>query len=657
MHEYSAAFPHNSRNRLFTLWNTAGLALLLVALLLRAASLDRLPLWVDEAESSINALTILQHGVPADSYLGIPIYENTHIVSWPESREYRFKDVSYNHGLAVYHGWIPLYAIAASLWVTGILPDELTGPPYVKHTSEEKRLRTVAPRIPAVAFGLLGVIVFYLAGKAFSGKHAGLAAAIIAALSPMHIYVSQQARYFSATVTFSALCAYATWRLVHRQRWRDGIVCGIAFGILFHTHFLTFVVATIMLGLAVLALLFRPGQFRWSRLAAVGCITAAMVLPWIAATDFLHIAAKIPSAWQLMSLPDDLVLYRVLANRAGLVVAVGFVALGIGIVRYKPFGVTKLAGQFTRYTRSLVFLVVWLFVAYAAFTFLIPAASYALARMGVMMLAPATLLLGCLCAGIARSMSSRYAAGGASVLACAVVAASYYLWPMPADIAVAMQQNDIDAAVSYIASLPIRADTRLYANPNDHLLLTYYCGVPIQSIAPVREDFLNHYPGDVVLLTKQDFFVHPGDPIDPPHLRQAAQHRGVSLPVENSIKLSHDLATYSHRTLEKERCAAVAPPLQPPPNFAAQEYAQWYQLREQRQREYASKWVRFPMFRGFPIRTITEWWTVFFFRFANPEVELQKPNYEARMRNATAATVPGSNWAVYYSPGQSGAVH
>ena len=46
--------------------------------MLRLSFVDRTPLWVDEAdeaESSINALTILDHGYPTDRYLGLPLYE------------------------------------------------------------------------------------------------------------------------------------------------------------------------------------------------------------------------------------------------------------------------------------------------------------------------------------------------------------------------------------------------------------------------------------------------------------------------------------------------------------------------------------------------------------------------------------------------------
>src|SRR5687768_10414332 len=63
---------------------------LLLALLVAAAALLRFPdlgvrsMWVDEAESSINAITILEHGLPVDHYLGTPIYENTLVEPWPE---------------------------------------------------------------------------------------------------------------------------------------------------------------------------------------------------------------------------------------------------------------------------------------------------------------------------------------------------------------------------------------------------------------------------------------------------------------------------------------------------------------------------------------------------------------------------------------------
>ena len=91
-------------------------ALLILGVGLRLRYLDDGALFIDEAESSINALTILEHGYPSDTYMGLPMYENTLTHPWPESREYEFRDSSYStRGMAIYHGWLPLYAIAASM--------------------------------------------------------------------------------------------------------------------------------------------------------------------------------------------------------------------------------------------------------------------------------------------------------------------------------------------------------------------------------------------------------------------------------------------------------------------------------------------------------------------------------------------------------------
>src|SRR5688500_14309096 len=134
---------------------------LLWAVVLRAWELDRPLFWVDEAESTINALTILDHGIPTDHYLGLPIYENTLTKPWPDNSEYEFRDSSYSdRGLAVYHGWLPLYSIAASLKAFGIKPDQAPPDPRqytpaVIHDDAKMRRITLAARVPGVVFGMI----------------------------------------------------------------------------------------------------------------------------------------------------------------------------------------------------------------------------------------------------------------------------------------------------------------------------------------------------------------------------------------------------------------------------------------------------------------------------------------------------------------------
>src|SRR5688500_6480722 len=100
-------------------------AILVLAIAVRASHLHHPALFIDEAESAVNAMAILEHGYPADEYLGLPIFENTLVRPWPGGHpEYEFRDVSYSdRGVAVYHGWVPLYAMAASFRAAGIEPD------------------------------------------------------------------------------------------------------------------------------------------------------------------------------------------------------------------------------------------------------------------------------------------------------------------------------------------------------------------------------------------------------------------------------------------------------------------------------------------------------------------------------------------------------
>ena len=164
-----------------------GLVLLvaMAGLGLRLLYLDDQPFWVDEAESSINALTILQKGYPANEYLGQPIYENTLLWKWPESAEYEFRDVSYSErGFAVYHGWLPLYLIAGSFALHGIQPDEAGASRTVKHDLADRKRRTRAARLPGILFGAGFLLIVFAGGKMLYGRDAAWTALIVGCIIP-----------------------------------------------------------------------------------------------------------------------------------------------------------------------------------------------------------------------------------------------------------------------------------------------------------------------------------------------------------------------------------------------------------------------------------------------------------------------------------------
>jgi hypothetical protein len=122
--------------------------------------MDEGALFIDEGESEPQRALDPRARLSGGHYMGLPMFENTLTEPWPESAEYEFRDTSYSStGKAIYHGWLPLYAIAASLVLHGYGPDVPTDPPRVQHDDAEDP--PAHPRRP-VAFARFGGL--FLAG-------------------------------------------------------------------------------------------------------------------------------------------------------------------------------------------------------------------------------------------------------------------------------------------------------------------------------------------------------------------------------------------------------------------------------------------------------------------------------------------------------------
>jgi mannosyltransferase len=84
--------------------------------------------------------------------------------------------------------------------------------------------------LPAV-FGVLAVPTLYLIGRRLVGTRAALCAALLLALSPLHVMYSQLARYWSLVFLLSAIYPYAIY-LGFRERNRRWLALGVVSGIL-----------------------------------------------------------------------------------------------------------------------------------------------------------------------------------------------------------------------------------------------------------------------------------------------------------------------------------------------------------------------------------------------------------------------------------------
>jgi len=466
----------------------------------RASWMQHSALWCDEAESAVNGLTILQTGLPGWKYLGLPVYENTLTERWDEHPEYEFRDSSYSkRGLVVYHGWLPLYSIAASLWVFGITPDLPQDPPVVLHGSDEVDLRTLAPRAQALVYSFFTLLFTFLAARRLGGSAAGLSALGLMALSAQAIDFGFQSRYYAATLCFNAFAGLWLLRAAKLGGWKDFLGLGLASALLFHTHFFSILVFAIV-GVAALPFFVRHRHWFWK--SALGAsLAAALVLPWIVLSGFLETASNVPKVYKLFDSWVDVLVYAI--DRPLPLALLFIVSVLLVISKWRAHWLPeRIARPLSENGGAYTLLLLWLVAAYAAFHVVVPAASFFYERLSLTLWTPFVLLVGLFLCDLVRGTGVRTGALLALALALGFLAVRGRL-AFFEESAVNAKRQEVAALVDALQAKQFAPGTKLYATPNDHLTITYYTGMPVQSIAPIRREFLNSYPHPVVYIETQ----------------------------------------------------------------------------------------------------------------------------------------------------------
>jgi hypothetical protein len=622
------------------------LAVLIWGVSLRLGDLASTPLWVDEAESSINALTILDHGYPVDHYLEMPIYENTLTRPWPESAEYEFKDSSYSaRGMAIYHGWLPLYSIAASFALAGIEPDRRTDAPAVQYSREEMKRRTFYARLPAVIYAALFLLVVAWTARQVYGNDAGWIALLLASLSKTYIWLGSQARYYSPTLALSAVCGLAVWLMVRKGQWKHFVLGGFAFVLLFHTHMMSFAALSGLL--AIMAPFVFRHQRAFTKLAVFGTIVTAGVLPWLIMTGFLGEVSGIPRAREIFSVPYLVVVFLRKPHSLSLPIIVGLTWLAVAWLLQSRLP-ERLTKPFLSDRFAYFFFSAWILVYFLLFNFTIPAASYYYMRL-ILGLIPAGIVL----ASIVLAGFSRVLVPGRSVWAgAALVAIFFSFWgraePAGRGKTPPLQYGSYEM-VETLRDLTFQPGTRIYATPNEHLTLTFYTGMPIQSVAPVRASFLDSLEGELVIL--ECVGRYGGREVEESEVRELAEAAGQHLSEAEawfwayrlgSILTVRDVAGFVRSFAQPETSA---------PDFLEPAL----QLQRERAAEALGVKLQDPtghfMAYGSGISDYSEYWPMFFYRFVEPkERSGSKANFRARVRHADAQVLPISSWVIYRCP-------
>ncbi len=192
-----------------------------------------------------------------------------------------------------------------------------------------------------------------------------------------------------------------------------------------------------------------------------------------------------------------------------------------------------------------------------------------------------------------------------------------------------------DDVFHQLDSMHLDSATRLYAAPNSHLVLTFYSGLPIQDITPVRKSYLDSYHGDIVYISP--YLTVSTGILDTERVQEAALRSGHILSSEAAEETSMLLRTRSYRESMMETLAPGQPPnLEPLPAFAER-------LLAAHRAKVAWDFAHFGyelVTRGFQVRDWSDWSAVLKYRFVDPEVRRgTHANYVERLRGADAMII------------------
>lgn len=619
----------------------AAALIILVGMALRIAWMNDSALWCDEAESSINALTILQTGLPGWKYLDLPVYENTLTEPWDGHPEYEFRDSSYSpQGVAVYHGWLPIYAMAASQWLLGLRPDQVQSPPRVLHGVEEINTRTTAPRLPSLFFALGTMIFIYLVGTQLAGRTAGLGALTLTAFNAKTVDFGIQARYYSLTLFFTALAAWCLIRVVKRGRWSDFILFGIAEALLFHTHQFSALVFALVAATLTPAIVKKPAWF-WKSLTGGG-FAALLILPWVWFSGFLSTASSVPKVFKLFESSADWLYYSL--DRPGPLFLIALLTLVVAITRWSPQWLPAwIALPVRRHGAIYALLLLWLLVAYAAFHIIVPAASFFFERLSLVLWTPYVLILSVFTADLFRRFPLRIASALVIAAMLALLAGRGRL-AFFESTSLSTSRHAITDIVRQLGKRTYAAGTKFYATPNEHLTYTYYTGLPIQSVAPIRAEFFEHYPHPIVFIERQMESYYPIGS----ELSEALRSRGLVADSETSWRISQSIwSTLVARDLQAR---GINHPEIPAPRGMEALLAKTDWWATKYRNDYLHDMKSSPVLRGVPATRVKDVWMGFFYRFVDPSSRIGL-NLQVlpRVRDAEVVMLPIADAVIFIS--------
>ncbi len=235
----------------------------------RMGNLDLKPLWLDEVITAIFSLGKTYSDLPLDTVFSLrelpQIFTLVPGVSCPQIAAHVIKDSTHPPLFFCWmYSWLSVLAPLGSGWVG--------------------KLRS----LPAV-FGVVAIAVIYVVNTIAFSRVAGLWAAVVIAISPFAVYLSQEARHYTLPMLAIALALCALLQIqrdIYSQRCRFWVWCGWASinSLSFYIHYFCILAFIAQIGTLVILMLKQESmvtrrQWRALILAISGVLVS--FLPWV----------------------------------------------------------------------------------------------------------------------------------------------------------------------------------------------------------------------------------------------------------------------------------------------------------------------------------------------------------------------------------------
>ena len=137
-------------------------------------------------------------------------------------------------------------------------------------------------RLLATLIGLAGIVAIFLLGKEVRETRVGIIASLITSLSYIHIYFSQEVRFYTLVFLASSLSYLFFIRATKYVKGTDFILYALSTSLLIYTHYFGLVVLATQGLLFVLMILFYPANRRFVIFSILSAaVIVILILPWI----------------------------------------------------------------------------------------------------------------------------------------------------------------------------------------------------------------------------------------------------------------------------------------------------------------------------------------------------------------------------------------